>query len=71
MMSTVTASPIPVSHHHDAGPGTALASDQPQYRPVGGGKFEPANAAAREECARWNAWADHVNARTARRSTQL
>lgn len=44
---------------------TPLA-EQPQYRHVGGQRFLPANDAAREECRRWNAWADEVMARTAR-----
>jgi len=43
------------------------SGDRPQYRHVGGGRFLPANAAAHEECRRFNAWADQVNARTARR----
>ncbi len=44
---------------------TPLA-EQPQYRHVGHQRFMPANEAAREEVARWNAWADAWNARTAR-----
>lgn len=46
------------------GPGSG---DRPHYRHVGGGRFLPANAAAWAEVERWNAWADEVNARTARR----
>ncbi len=44
----------------------ALIADQPQYRYAGDGRFLPANEAARQECAAWNAWAAQVNARTAR-----
>ncbi len=40
------------------------APQEPQYRPAGDGRWLPANRAAREECAAWNAWADRVNART-------
>ncbi len=40
--------------------------DRPEYRYVGGGRFEPANDLAREECRRFNAWVDEVNARTTR-----
>lgn len=42
------------------------SADQPQYTYAGGGRFLPANDAAHLECARWNAFADRVNARTAR-----
>jgi len=43
-------------------------SDCPAYRYAGEGRFLPANDAARLECARWNAYADTMNARTAARS---
>ena len=42
-----------------------LAEEQPAYHYAGDGRFLPANAAAHEECRRFNAWADTVNARTA------
>ncbi len=62
--ATTTAAALP---HVDAGPAAQLAAtDQPQYRPIGGGKFAPANQAAIEEFRRFNAWADEVNARTSR-----
>ncbi len=40
--------------------------DRPEYRYVGGGRFLPANSAARAECAAFNRWVDEVNARTAK-----
>ncbi len=45
---------------------TALRSagpDVPQYSYAGEGRFLPANAAAIEECRRFNAWVEEVNAR--------
>ena len=45
-----------------------LADDRPAYRYEGNGRFMPANQAAHEECAAWNAYADTMNARTAARS---
>jgi len=50
------------------GEGTAamLIADQPAYRYAGDGRFLPANAAARAECAAWNRWATEVNGRAAR-----
>ncbi len=47
---------------------TMLIADLPAYRYAGDGRFLPANEAARQECAAWNAWAAQVNARTARGS---
>ncbi len=49
--------------HVDAGPAAPLADDQPCYTYAGHGTFLPANAAAHEECRRWNAWVEEVNAR--------
>jgi len=50
--------------HNDAGPAATFAiAERPEYRYIGGGRFEPANTAAVEECRRFNAWADEVNAR--------
>ncbi len=69
MMRAITASPTTALHHIDAGLATTVSSDHPQYRHVGAGRFLPANDAAREECRRWNQYADMVNARTARSST--
>ena len=48
--------------------GQVPAAERAAYVYVGNGKFEPANDAAREECRRWNAYADIWNARTANRS---
>ncbi len=48
--------------------GQVPAAERAAYVYVGNGKFEPANDAAREECRRWNAYADAWNARTATRS---
>ncbi len=50
-------------HRHDAGPVAPLADDQPRYAYAGDGRFLPANDAAREECRRFNAWANDINAR--------
>lgn len=58
--------------HVDTGPAATLAlTDRPLYRPIGGGRFEPANAAAIEEIRRWNDYADVWNARTASKGLQL
>jgi len=67
-MSTITAITMaPASC--DAGPAATFAvAERPEYRYIDGGRFEPANAAAHEECRRWNAYADAWNARTASRS---
>jgi hypothetical protein len=46
----------------------SLAGDQPQYRPIGGGKFEPANVAAWREVDTWNEYATMITARSAARS---
>jgi len=40
------------------------ATQEPQYRPAGDGRFLPANRAAREECRRWNEYAEAWTART-------
>ncbi len=48
--------------------GQLPVAERAAYVYVGNGKFEPANDAAREECRRWNAYADIWNARTANRS---
>jgi hypothetical protein len=62
-MSPITATTTKALHV-DAGPAVTFAiAERPEYRYIGGGRFEPANAAAHEECRRWNAWADEVNAR--------
>jgi hypothetical protein len=49
----------------------SLAGDQPKYRPIGGGKFEPVNAAAVKECDDWNRYAAAWNARTAARESAV
>jgi len=48
--------------------GQLPAAERAAYIYVGNGKFEPANAAAHEECRRWNAYADAWNTYTATRS---
>jgi len=40
------------------------APQEPAYRPTGDGRWLPANRAAREECAAWNAFAAVWNERT-------
>ena len=60
MMRAITTSPTTALHHVDAEPGATRTSDRPQYHHVGGGRFLPANDAAREECRRWNQYADLV-----------
>ncbi len=53
----------------DAGAAAPLA-DGPQYYYAGAGRFLPANEQAREECRRFNAWADDVNARASTSARQ-
>jgi len=48
--------------------GQLPVAERTAYVYVGNGKFEPANAAAHEECRRWNTYADAWNARTGARS---
>ncbi len=48
-------------------PAMSTRDGLPAYRYVGEGRFLPANAAAHEECRRFNAWVDDVNARAANR----
>ncbi len=43
-----------------------IADESPAYRYAGNGTFLPANAAAHEECRRFNAWVDEVNARASK-----
>jgi len=50
--------------------GQLPAAESAAYVYVGNGKFEPANAAAHEECRRWNAWVEEVNARASRSARQ-
>jgi len=64
-MSPATTSTSPAA---GAMPAAPLADESPAYRYAGNGTFLPANAAAHEECRRFNAWVDDVNARTASRS---
>jgi len=49
-------------------PQRAGLDEQPAYRMAADGRFLPANAAAHEECRRWNAYADAWNTYTATRS---
>ncbi len=65
--TAITAPPL-ASVVQGEGATTALIADLPAYRYAGDGRFLPANEAARQECAAWNAWAAQVNARTARGS---
>jgi len=69
-MRTITATTTKALHV-DAGPAVTFAiAERPEYRYIDGGRFEPANAAARRECERWNVWADEVNARASRSIAQ-
>ncbi len=70
MLNPRTASTTTKALHIDAGPPASLADDQPRYAYAGNGAFLPANDAALEECRRFNAWADEVNARTNRSPRQ-
>jgi len=45
--------------------GQLPAAERAAYAYVGDGKFEPANAAAHDECARWNEYATMMTARSA------
>jgi len=65
-MSLITAT-TPALHHVDAGLATAPLVEEPQYRYAGEGRWLPANNSARDECARWNNYADAWNQRTAAR----
>ncbi len=63
-MRTLTASTTTAPASQDAGAAAHVATDDcPQYSYIGEGRFLPANDAAREECRRFNAWADDINAR--------
>lgn len=62
-MTTHTATTHAAPASHDAGAAATLFSERPAYRYAGDGRFLPANAAAVEECHRFNAWVDEVNAR--------
>lgn len=71
MMNTISATPaLAALHRDDGGLAGPTHGDRPEYRHVGNGKFEPANQAAWDECRRFNAWADQVNARAARGKPQ-
>ena len=67
---TTTTPPTAPLHRHDAGAPATPFGVRPAYRYVGDGRFLPANEAAHEECRRWNAWADDVNARASRSARQ-
>jgi len=64
-LTTTTAAALHVSVGLGV-PLVEIAVEQPQYRHVGNQRFVPANDAARLEVARWNAYADAWNAKTAR-----
>ncbi len=49
----------------DAGVAATLFSGSPEYAYAGDGRWLPSNQEARDECARWNAYADTINTRTA------
>ncbi len=65
----MTTSTATTTHFVELIPQSAT-SDRPAYRYAGEGRFVPANEAARDECAAWNAYADAWNARTARSAVQ-
>ena len=65
MRATTAMTTRPLGNMLPRGP--VPAAERAAYVYVGNGKFEPANAAAHEECRRWNAYADAWNARTASR----
>ncbi len=60
--ATTTATAL---SHVEAGPAVLLVEEQPAYRYMGDGRFEPANAAAHAECAAWNTYAAMITARSA------
>jgi len=70
MLNPRTASTTTKALHRRAGPPASLADDQPRYAYAGNGTFLPANDAAIEECRRFNAWVDEVNARASRSARQ-
>ena len=64
MLNPRTASTTtPALPRHEAGPVAPLADDQPRYAYAGDGRFLPDNQATFEECRRFNAWVEEVNAR--------
>ncbi len=66
MLNSRTASTTTKALHRRAGPPASLADDSPRYAYAGEGRFLPDNQAAIEECRRFNAWVDDVNARARR-----
>ncbi len=62
MHTTVSTSTAP----RGRAPAHTSSDERPQYMYAGEGRFLPANDAAHLESARWNAFADRVNTRTAR-----
>jgi len=70
MLNPLTATTTTKVLHVDAGPPASLADDQPRYAYAGEGRFLPDNQSAFEECRRFNAWADDINARARGGSAQ-
>jgi len=70
-MQTLSTATTTALASQDAGAAATLFSGQPEYRYAGEGRWLPANQEARDECARWNAYADMMTARSAKRSAQL
>ncbi len=64
MSPTTATTTVPASS--DAGTAAEIAAERPTYRYAGEGRFLPANEQAREECRRFNAWVEEVNARASR-----
>ncbi len=62
-MRTLTATTTTAPASCDAGAAAAFFSERPEYRYAGDGRFLPANQAAIDECRRFNAWVEEVNAR--------
>lgn len=66
--ATTTATALP---HVEAGLAglthAASAAERPAYRYAGDGHWLPANAAAHEECRRWNEYAERVTRLSAAR----
>jgi len=64
MRSITATTTAPASQ--DAGAAATLFSGSPEYAYAGEGRWLPANEAAHEECRRFNAWVDEVNARASK-----
>ncbi len=70
MLNPLTATTTTKALHVDAGPAATFADAQPRYARTADGRFLPDNQAAFEECRRFNAWVEEVNARARGGSAQ-